>query len=86
MSRVTLDKVKRSALTIMAGDGDDNAPPWNSWTVLPADAVTNADSPCQRHQGFGNYLFADGHVKALKPDAVSPTLASPTSRPTFAIR
>ncbi|RYX82980.1 prepilin-type N-terminal cleavage/methylation domain-containing protein [bacterium] len=86
LARVTMDKLTGPALTVLGGDGDDNAPTWNSWAQLPADATTNSDSPCQRHLGMGNYLFADGHVKALSPTSVSSTLTSPTSRPTFAFR
>jgi prepilin-type N-terminal cleavage/methylation domain-containing protein/prepilin-type processing-associated H-X9-DG protein len=40
--------------------------------------------PAYRHLEMGNYLFADGHVKALKPNAV--TLARPSlGVPTFAL-
>ena len=57
-----------SAFVSGAGSG------WNSLLTGPA----------YRHLDTGNYLFADGHVKALKADAV--TLAKPSlGAPTFAI-
>ncbi len=87
LARMTLSKINSPATTLMSGDGDDNAPTWNSWTNLPFDAVTNTDSPSQRHLGFANYGYADGHVKALKADKIS--IASPgprTNEPTFAVR
>ncbi|BCM91548.1 hypothetical protein IAD21_03423 [Abditibacteriota bacterium] len=86
LARVTMDKINVAGLTVMAGEGEDNAPTWNSWAGMPADADTNTDSPVQRHKGFANYLFTDGHVKALIPTRVSSTFAAPTSRPTFAFR
>lgn len=72
----------------MMGDGDENAPTWNSWTALPTDAITNTNSPSQRHlvsEGGANYGFADGHVKWYRPDKISSTYDAPTSRPTFAV-
>lgn len=85
LARLTMDKLFSPAVTLMSGDGADNAPTWNSWTNLPADALTNTDSPSQRHLGFANYGFADGHVKALKPDRIS-TLSPASSSATFAVR
>ena len=86
-ARMTLSKINSPATTLLLGDGDDNAATWNSWSQLPPDALTNTDSPSQRHLGFANYGYADGHVKALKADKIS--IASPNARasaPTFAIR
>ena len=41
-----------------------------SWLAeLPPDSEI-ASPPAQRHLDYGNYLFADGHVKALKPQQV----------------
>ena len=61
-------RTNTSAYTVGAGAG------WNSLLTGPA----------YRHLDTGNYLFADGHVKALKADAV--TLAKPTlGATTFAI-
>lgn len=86
VSRVTQDKLIMTPLTILGGDGQDEAPSWNFWSALSPDATTNVYSPCQRHlNNMANYMFADGHVKALKPTAISSTYAKPTSRPTFAI-
>ncbi len=86
LARVTMDKVNIASLTVMGGDGYDDAPTWSSWARFPADAVENTESPLHRHLGSANYLFTDGHVKTLKPANVSSTYAAPTSRPTFAFR
>lgn len=67
LSRFSQQKVSDLALTILSGDGDDNAPTWSSLAQIPSDATTNSSSPAQRHLGYGNYGFADGHVKGLKP-------------------
>ena len=86
------DKLTMASLVVLSGDGEDESPTWNSWAGLPADAMTNS-SPAQRHPDWGNktfgganYSFADGHVKWYTPDKISSTYASPTSRPTFAVR
>lgn len=86
LSRVTMNQVLESPLTVMFGDGDDDALTWNSWNVMPTDAATNSNSPSQRHQQKANYCFADGHVKTLAPDVISSTFASPSSKFTFAFR
>ncbi|BCM91549.1 hypothetical protein IAD21_03424 [Abditibacteriota bacterium] len=86
LSGVAASKVSTPSLTILAGDGEANAPTWNLWAKSPADAATNSTSPSQRHDGTANYLFADGYVKALKPSSISSTFAAPTSRATFAFR
>ncbi|RYF36076.1 MAG: type II secretion system protein [Cytophagaceae bacterium] len=72
LSRLTLDKVKYPSDILLCGDGDDNAPPWNSWTQLPADAATNSGSPAQRHLNAAYYLYVDGHVKWIRPQDSSP--------------
>ncbi|BCM91543.1 hypothetical protein IAD21_03418 [Abditibacteriota bacterium] len=67
MARVASDRVDEPAKTILTGEGNDNAPTWNSWVGLPADAATNSNSPSQRHREGANYGFSDGHVKWIKP-------------------
>ncbi|BCM91546.1 hypothetical protein IAD21_03421 [Abditibacteriota bacterium] len=69
LARVSLGYLQHSAWTFMMGDGIDNAPPWNSWLQLPADARTNRNSPSWRHLEGANYGFVDGHVKWFKPQA-----------------
>jgi prepilin-type processing-associated H-X9-DG protein/prepilin-type N-terminal cleavage/methylation domain-containing protein len=86
LSRLLLNKMKQPALTIMLGDGEDNAPTWNSWTRMTTAAMANPNPPSQRHLGFANYAFADGHVKMMRASAISSTHASPTLKPTFAVR
>jgi prepilin-type processing-associated H-X9-DG protein len=62
------------AQTLIMGDGDGGSP--NSTaryniSALPYSWRTNPRSPAQRHLGFGNYAFADGHVKSLRPPAIT---------------
>ncbi len=88
LARVAQDKLNESSLTILSGDGNDNAPTWNSWAQLPLDSSTNQHSPSQRHlSGGANYGFADGHVKWLRPDQISTALPNPDALNwTFALR
>lgn len=72
--------------TIMSGDGPDDAPLSSHLSGLPTDATTNENSFAQRHLNTANYLFADGHVKALKPEKIVPNLSMTSSEPTFAVR
>ena len=51
--------------TIVFGDGSDNGPTNSHLSELPND-WNNEDSFVRRHYVFGNYTFADGHVKSLK--------------------
>jgi prepilin-type N-terminal cleavage/methylation domain-containing protein/prepilin-type processing-associated H-X9-DG protein len=63
---VAMARVDSPALVIMVGEHTDRADPefWNN----------QADTNVQGHLGTTNFLFADGHVKALKPTAtVTPT-------------
>jgi len=80
------DDLTSSVLTIAGGDGLDDAPLSSHLSALLADATTNENSPAQRHLGMGNYLFADGHVKGLKPEKIVPDFSQNASGPTFAIR
>ncbi|BCM91700.1 hypothetical protein IAD21_03575 [Abditibacteriota bacterium] len=41
-----------------------------SFTQIPPQWRSNNNSPLYRHVGIANYLFADGHVKALYPSQV----------------
>jgi prepilin-type N-terminal cleavage/methylation domain-containing protein/prepilin-type processing-associated H-X9-DG protein len=63
---LAMARVDSPALVIMVGEHTDRADPefWDN----------QADTNVQGHLGTTNFLFADGHVKALKPTAtVTPT-------------
>ena len=49
----------------IAGKPDDNKESWEFDIVKPEDV----NSLWSKHLSFGNYIFADGHAKALKPFA-----------------
>jgi prepilin-type processing-associated H-X9-DG protein/prepilin-type N-terminal cleavage/methylation domain-containing protein len=86
LSRAYLPKLNYPANTIMAGDGQDNAPTWANQSHLPSQWLADQSSPSWRHLvDKGNYLFADGHVKALTPSAIS-NLSPNTVKATFAVR
>ncbi len=52
--------------TLMFGDGTDATNARYSLSSIPA-----AWPPSKRHREGGNYAFSDGHVKWLKPDAIT---------------
>ena len=75
-----LKEIASPAATFLLGEGNDGRDGSDarynrdvlpqSWLAeLPPDSEI-APPPAQRHLDFGNYLFADGHVKALKPQQV----------------
>ena len=90
LSRVKMEDCNFIALTILAGEGSPEQAPNYSLPQLPAPWMTDPSSPAQRHQGTANYLFADGHVKSLKPGALA--LQKPSkhqtarSQPTFSTK
>lgn len=53
------------------GDGQDQADARYAKSSLPAQWLTNANSPAYRHLGGANYLMADGAVHWLKPEQVT---------------
>ena len=88
LSKLKLEKFVSPAQTLMAGDGNDgteNTDARYSLNRLPAAWITTKESPARRHLDTGNYLFADGHVKALKPEAIS-NLPTNQSKSTFSFR
>lgn len=85
LARVFADKLNSSSLTILSGDGPDNAVTWSSLSQLPVDATTNSDSFAQRHLEGANYGFADGHVKWFKPEKITNAPVK-EGKPTFATR
>lgn len=63
--------IKSPTTLILFGDGQDNAPLDATLPQLPAAWRSDENSPSWRHLGTANYLFADGHVKAIKAKGVS---------------
>jgi prepilin-type processing-associated H-X9-DG protein len=63
--------------TILCGEGNDGTDltdaRYNRSTV-PRRWRSNENSPLYRHRGYANYLFVDGHVKALEHDRIKDTL------------
>lgn len=86
LDRLAISNIKRPETTILLADGDDNAPTWNSWTGLPADALTNFSLPVRRHRRGAFYCFADGHVKWMGPEKISSSQSPTRSSATFAVR
>ena len=64
------EKVAEVSTTFMAGDGEPSDDPNFSIQLLPPLWKTRENSPIRRHLDGANYLYADGHVKWLKPAAV----------------
>lgn len=88
LSGLQLKKVLSPAQTMMLGDGNDGtentSARYNLNTLLQSWRY-NEGSPARRHFGTANYLFADGHVKSLKPQDIT-TLPITQSSYTFSIR
>ncbi len=74
MSRVELARIPRPAEKIYLADmwgngGDPRVSPGNGWD--PGRAAGNGCSaPITVHNDMGNFLFCDGHVKAMKSTVV----------------
>lgn len=57
-----------------------------AWGINGYDAELEGQSGAsQRHGGGANYVFADNHVKWLKPDEISPSIQSDGVRPGFGL-
>ncbi len=85
LSRGFAPNIKAPSRTILLGEGSDDAPTWANLRQLPPKWLLDKTSPAFRHLGTANYLFADGHVKAFKPNAIS-NASSKTHAATFAVR
>ncbi len=76
------------AQTILCGDGNDGSENTNArytLNVLPPSWISTEKSPARRHLDTANYLFADGHVKSLRPQSID-NLPTAKSFSTFSIR
>ena len=85
LEQVKREKIGDMIFTILAGDGTGDSPTSYHLSQLPDSWRTDENSPAWRHLNGANYLFADGHVKALKPAQI--TLNSPSKQqPTFLVK
>ena len=60
--------------TLMSGDGNDGTENTNArytLSALPPSWITTEKSPARRHLDTGIYLYADGHVKSIRPGSIS---------------
>lgn len=74
LSKRELKTIGEPARLIAAGDGNDGTDLTDarySISALPSQWMSDANSPLYRHFEAANYLFADGHVKAMKPTSIS---------------
>jgi prepilin-type processing-associated H-X9-DG protein len=81
--------VKHKIATILAGDGNDGADGTDARYAideLPITWLNNTKSPAYRHLEGTNYVFADGHVKWLKPEQIKTKLLAKNPEPAFAVR
>ena len=71
LSNVDQNKVEARELSILLGEGLGGQSPKYSLMQLPNAWRKDEKSPAWRHLEMANYLFADGHVKSLKPEWVT---------------
>ena len=82
LSGVNTRNIENVGISILLGDGTANQAPDYSLMQLPEAWRVDETSPAWRHLETANYLFADGHVKSLKPEKI--TLDKPgKNNPTF---
>ena len=71
-----------TALTVMNGDGENGTSllgmEWGDWSnyVLVQGSAVPRFTAARRHLEGGNYSFADGHVKWLRPEKITNDAAS----------
>ena len=88
LAKVKLEKIDSPAQTLMAGDGNDGTDATNArytLNALPQSWRDTEKSPARRHLDTANYLFADGHVKSIKPKDID-NLPVAKSKSTFSVR
>jgi len=88
LSTTKLQHIANPSRTLMLGDGNDGTELTDarySLNALPQAWRNTEGSPARRHFDTANYAFADGHVKALRPEAIS-NLSTRQSKSTFSVR
>ena len=70
---------------ILSGEGSGDQLTSYHLSQLPAAWRKNQSSPAHRHLDGANYLFADGHVKWLKPEQITLD-KSALGNPTFLVK
>lgn len=67
----TLSSIENSAQTLMIGDRTNSSDPYGGYAIGPSTDSTwqQFGTPSKIHLEGGNWLFADGHVKWLRPEA-----------------
>ena len=81
LDRRPLELVSNAALTFLSGEGNDGRDGTDARynrNVLTQAWLFTAKSPVRRHLDVANYLFADGHVKYLKPEQAKTKRAKAT--------
>ena len=71
LANAGLRQIALPAQTFLSGDGAPSDDPNISLAVLPPLWSQTEEAPARRHLDGANYLFADGHVKSLKPQFVT---------------
>lgn len=88
IERVPLERISNPALLVLCGEGNDGTDGTDARynrNVIPQEWIDTENSPARRHVDTANYLFADGHVKAVKPALIKSTRQS-TNDYSFAIK
>jgi prepilin-type N-terminal cleavage/methylation domain-containing protein/prepilin-type processing-associated H-X9-DG protein len=79
-----LAEVQFPSNTPVMCDGPGNKG-WNTWALPPDHPLqTNkawSTGGSRRHNGAGNYLFVDGHVKTYRPEQITTTMTGATGDP-----
>ena len=73
LDQLPLNLVSNPILTFLGAEGNDGRDGTDarySRNALPQSWLSTERSPARRHLDTANYLFADGHVKALSPERV----------------
>jgi prepilin-type processing-associated H-X9-DG protein/prepilin-type N-terminal cleavage/methylation domain-containing protein len=89
LSGIKQEQVNDPAMVILCGEGNDGRDKSDARYALqwiPRRWMQDTRSPAYRHQGQGNYLFADGHVVSLPPEAISTSNPQLSREATFAPR
>ncbi len=89
LSGIKQEQVNDPAMVILCGEGNDGRDKSDARYALqwiPRRWMQDTRSPAYRHQGEGNYLFADGHVASLPPEAISTANPQLSRAATFAPR